>query len=58
MDRPEDISEVCHRDDGSRLAGRDIKDDLFPLHLHGCNEEEWAAFKVSWQVLWFATVLT
>ncbi len=23
-----------------------------------CKEEEWAAFKVSWQVLWFATVLT
>jgi hypothetical protein len=22
-----------------------------------CNEEEWAAFNVSWQVFWFAAIL-
>jgi hypothetical protein len=58
VDRSEDISAVLHWDDGSRLAGGDITDDLLPLHLHvsGCNEEEWATFKVSRQVLWFAAI--
>ncbi len=34
VDRSEDISVVPHWYDGSRLASRDITDNLLPLHLH------------------------
>jgi hypothetical protein len=34
MDRSENVLAVRHRDDGPRLTGRDITDDLPPLHLY------------------------